>query len=300
MNPYEVLEVPKDFTLEQLRDNYKKIALSVHPDKGGSEALFLLVTKCYKTLHEEYKRRQGDKQFYELKAAYKKEQGSSRNSYANQEMSQSQPQYMASSAPPSASASSGRGFNLERFNKVFDDNKLNTITDRGYNDWIATNEVKEAKKLRGFTQEGFNKHFEKHASTDRNNKFLVVYKEPEALVGAKKIMFTELGKDDIDDFSGDNTSKKQLNFMDYKVAHTTSKIADPSLIKKVKQYRTIGELEKDRSQVSHTMTERDMEEYLAKQQLEKIREQKRLDVLRQRDEEIARHYQRVNMMMLGR
>lgn len=290
MNPYEVLEVPRDFTLQQLRENYKKIALSVHPDKGGSEALFLLVTKCYKILHEEYKRRVGDKQFYELKAAYKKEQATSSPSSS----------YTPIKKTSDSSSTSGSRFNLEKFNKVFDDNRMNNVTDKGYDDWMSANDVKEQRKLRAFTHEGFNKHFEKYASNDKNNKFLVVYKEPEALVGAKKIMFTELGKDDIDDFSGDNTSKKQLNFMDYKVAHTTTKIADPSMIKKVKQYKTIGELEKDRSQVSYSMSERDMEEYLAKQQLEKIKEQNRIDHLRHRDEEIAKHYQRVNMMMLGR
>ena len=33
--------------------NYKRVAKKCHPDKGGSEELFNLVTLCYKKLYEE-------------------------------------------------------------------------------------------------------------------------------------------------------------------------------------------------------------------------------------------------------
>jgi curved DNA-binding protein CbpA len=51
IDPYKTLGVPRNFTLEQLKTSYKKIALSVHPDKtpGNSDYMFKIVTKCYKT-----------------------------------------------------------------------------------------------------------------------------------------------------------------------------------------------------------------------------------------------------------
>jgi curved DNA-binding protein CbpA len=70
MDPYKVLNIPKNFTLEQLREQYKKMALQVHPDKGGSAELFDLVTSCYKKLlrHQE---RKIEKDFMELKKEFK-------------------------------------------------------------------------------------------------------------------------------------------------------------------------------------------------------------------------------------
>ena len=44
-NPYDVLGVSKNFTLEELKYNYKKVAKRVHPDRGGNEKLFKLLSK---------------------------------------------------------------------------------------------------------------------------------------------------------------------------------------------------------------------------------------------------------------
>jgi curved DNA-binding protein CbpA len=279
-DPYKLFGLSKEFTLDDLKKAYKKLALQVHPDKlGGNETLFLYVTKCFKTLHKEHNRRTGDKQYHELKATFQKQ------------MEQKQ-------STEAASATSKR-FNLEKFNKIFSENKLQDVTDVGYEEWMKHNDVQEAKELKQFTKEGFNRHFEKYTANDKNNKFIMRYKEPEPLETSKKITFTELGKDNMDDFSGDNTTRKQLNFMDYRVAHTTSRIVDPRALKNVKQYRNIDELERDRAGISFQMGEKEMEEYLAKQKLENIREKQRQEYLAKRDEQIANHFKRTNMMMLG-
>ena len=55
IDPYKILNISKNYDLEELKIKYKKIARKVHPDKGGSEQLFNLVTLCYKKLYEEYK-----------------------------------------------------------------------------------------------------------------------------------------------------------------------------------------------------------------------------------------------------
>lgn len=62
----------------------------------------------------------------------------------------------------------------------------------------------------------------------------------------------DLGVQDVDDFSGDNTSLKKLNFSDLKLAHTTSRIVDPRQVSRA-EYKSIDELKKDRGNVRFEM-----------------------------------------------
>lgn len=293
MDPYKLLDVQKNFTLSQLKENYKRIALQVHPDKGGTEQLFQLVTKAYKLLLEEHNRRVAEKQFHDLKHDFQKSvklQQPRQNTQFSQSVAATQ---------SSQSSSQGRNFDINRFNQIFNENKLETVTDKGYSDWMTEDTVPKQKQLKSFNEKAFHKTFEKQTAVDRNNKYIIPYKEPEPLLMTKKIGFTEIGQEDIDDFSGDNTSRKNLNFMDYKVAHTTNRIVDPSIAKNIRQYKNVDELERDRSQVRFEMNEDEMEEYILQKKLEKIREQKRMETLRQQEQALAEHYERVNRVALG-
>lgn len=276
MDPYNVLGVQKNFTLQELKDKYKQLAVKVHPDKGGTEHLFLLVTKCFKTLLKEYKRREEQKEYHELKADFKRQQ-----------------------AQPQRPAPSTR-FNIDKFNQVFESNKLESAYDKGYKDWVSddpnTDIAKPAKK---FTKDGFNKAFEQQ-QVNQESKYIVKYREPEALPMAKKLNFTDLAETHIDDFSGDNTTKKHLNYMDYKVAHSTSRIVDPSLKDKIKFYKNIDELEKHRANLSYEPNEETIEEEQARQKQERKREHERREALRQQEKMMQEHYDRVHMLMLGR
>lgn len=284
MDPYKILDLPKNFTLNQLKENYKRIALKVHPDKGGTEQLFQLVTKAYKVLVEEYNRRVAERDFNELKHEF-------------QQSLQLQP-----TAPVYGDREEPRGnsrFDINKFNKIFNDNRMERVTDKGYTDWMSKAEVPEQRPLKSFNEKSFHKHFERQTALDKTNKYIVKYKEPEPLLVSKKIGYTELGQEDIDDFSGENTSKKNLNYMDYKVAHTTTRIVDPNIAKGIRQYKNIDELERDRSHVRYEMNEEEMEEYVLQKKLDKIREQKRLEALRQEEQSIASHYERVNRQLIG-
>jgi curved DNA-binding protein CbpA len=287
MNPYEVLDVPRNFTLQQLKDNYKRIALKVHPDKGGSEQLFLLVTKCFKKLLQEYHKREADKQYHELKADFTKA--------AEQH------------APVDTShAYKNNKFDLDKFNRVFSENRIEDVYDKGYKEWITETQTRDGSPPRRNFGKGknfadaFNSAFENETRVDKSNKYIIKYKEPEALICAKKIAFTELGEENVDDFSGDNMTKKHLNFMDYKVAHTTSKIVDPRILQQRKEYRNIQELEVDRGRIQYDMDETTKSEYEYRQQLEELRERKRQEAMRTRDMLTQQQYERVNQMLLGR
>ena len=284
VDPYKVLNIPKNFTIEQLKEAYKKMALTVHPDKGGSEYLFKLVTLCYKALTKDYNKRNSDKQYQELKSSFLKSQQT--NKPTNVEIDPSR-----------------GGFNIKKFNKIFEENKIEDITDTGYGNFLKdTPDVKQKKlfNCKNFSNEAFNKQFEKRTTQDDTNKFVVKYRDPEPLMASKKIAYTELGQESIDDFSSENISKKSLNFMDLKIAHTTSRIVDPRNVNQRKEYKTIDDVEKDRSQISYNMDDHDREYYEKMKKLDDLKEKKRVEVLQNKDAITAAQFDKLHKLMLGR
>lgn len=283
VNPYEILGVSKKFTLEELREKYKALAVKVHPDKGGTQELFLLVTKCYKALCKEYEKGKTQKEYHELKSDFTKS---------------------AQQHKPTQSSSMGQKFDVDKFNKVFSENKLDNAFDKGYADWMTKEEYVEdknkTKKKSKMDIDKFNSMFEKAACVDTNHKYIIKYQEPEALTASKKIGFTELGADNIDDFSGENTSHKHLNYMDYKVAHTTTKIVDPRLMNDIKQYKNVEELERHRGSIRYEMEEDIAEVVSSRERNEKLKEKQRIMALQNYDDRVTRHYEKVNQLFLGR
>jgi curved DNA-binding protein CbpA len=285
VDPYRVLDIKnRNFTMDELKDAYRKIALQVHPDKGGTEYMFNMVTSCYKTLVKEYQRRVSDKQYHELKTSF--QQHEQRPTIVpNQE--------------------SRHGFNIDKFNRVFEENKLNNGVEKGgYGDFLKATPAQDEPDniFKGEKKVGadyFNKVFEEK-TTYVPSSHIVKYKEPEPLLTTKKIGFTELGVEDLDDYSADNTSKKSLNFMDVKIAHTTSRIVDPRTVDKRKDYRSVEDLENDRSRISYHMSDKERTLYEKKQLLEKLREEKRKEALMKSDQQAIEQFDKLHRLMLGR
>lgn len=60
MNPYEILEVDKDTSLEDIKLKYKQLANKHHPDKGGDSEKFILINLAYEILTDPIKRQSFD------------------------------------------------------------------------------------------------------------------------------------------------------------------------------------------------------------------------------------------------
>lgn len=289
IDPLKILNLPKHYNAEMLKESYKKLALKAHPDKGGSEYLFKLLTECYKYLSNELKKKQIDKQFNELKQDFIKHTDKSKSHKVTSEPDKSSIQQIFYK---------GSRFDRDKFNKFFTDNKLSDEKEeQGYQEWMRENDVKEPPKFRGsFNSNGFNQHFDQHAQTPSNHRQIIKYQEPEAMITCKKLGFTELGLEKIDDYSGDNKSNKNLNFMDYRVAHTTSRIVDPS-IKPRADFKDIQALENSRANISYQMTEEEYAVYMRKKRLQEKEEEKRKNIQNSYDQRVQQHYMKINGLL---
>jgi curved DNA-binding protein CbpA len=279
LSPYDILGVSKNFTWEELKEAYKRQARLVHPDKGGSEQLFNIVTDAFKKLAYDFKLKQQDKQHYELKQNYQNEQ----------------PQ-----ATYRPNVIHDEHFN-DKFNRLFDENKFDDEEEsKGYGHMMATSsktreDIDIPQVMSKFNKTKFNEIFDKQVPVGKD---VIIYKEPEPLVLAKKLQFTEIGGT-TEDFSTDATKKTGLHYTDYMKAHTTSRLIDPRSIQERKTYKNVEEFESDRaSKTQQKLTEEELR-YQKEMQIKKEKEeQRRLRRVVEKDERIDKHYQNTSQLFL--
>eukprot|EP00457_Paulinella_chromatophora_P002011 gb/GEZN01002014.1/.p1 GENE.gb/GEZN01002014.1/~~gb/GEZN01002014.1/.p1 ORF type:complete len:794 (-),score=185.41 gb/GEZN01002014.1/:208-2589(-) len=60
-DPYSILEITESATDKEITKAYRKLSLLHHPDKGGDEQTFMLITKAHKILTDETAKRNFDK-----------------------------------------------------------------------------------------------------------------------------------------------------------------------------------------------------------------------------------------------
>lgn len=176
------------------------------------------------------------------------------------------------SLPPSQSqVSSNKRFDVHLFNKIFEKYSIKDTQEDGYGDWREKSSSLKEKST--------------HATQ--------VYKEPQPyLSGADEISCYELGVKKIGDYSAQNNGS--LHFTDYKLAHTTDRIVDPFRVQARKQYTTVDDLKLDRANISHTMSPKELSEYIRKQRDTANKEKERLAFMQQRDNHIARQFENLS------
>lgn len=283
-DPFKLLNVPRNFTLEQLRAQYKRIALQVHPDKGGSDELFQLVTHAYKKLLKYYHRKI-EKDYHDLKEEFK-------------QFSEKQPTGPA----PVQSSFQEDGMTRDKFNTLFEEQRLKNAYDEGYGERMAQSSgtresVDVPSVLKSFKIKQFNKEFDKQA-IPKENKKLMVYRPPEPVQTAKQLAYSELGVDRIKDYSGENESLKRLNYMDYMKAHSTTRLIDPNIVNQRTEYRSVDELESARAK-NERLTPAE-ERALAKQEQRAMEaEKRRQETILRQEKLVAEQYMRINRS-LGR
>lgn len=299
-NPYEIIGVSKRFTLDELKYNYKKVAKRVHPDRGGNEKLFKLVTLAYKQLLEIHKLKQINKEFNELKSDFQE-------FTTNQDNQQRRHRDLHRSSDRSSKKSSRNRQNQQdsngnfgdMFNKVYEENKIDDVYDRGYGDLMTESDANrpdiDIKKTVN-SMKNFNQAFDS-APISKHNKKIIKYRDPIALpTSLKTLQYTEIGIDKLSDFS---TETSNLSCVDYKKAHSTSKLIDKNYVRQRTGYNDIGGLEAERANIDYNMSEEDLRKQAYLKKKEQLKELKRLERLQQMDMMHQESFNRVNELMVN-
>jgi curved DNA-binding protein CbpA len=290
LNPYEVLEVKKNFTWNELKESYKQTALLTHPDKeGGNRIVFNFVTECFKILAEEYKSRNANKSFVDLK-------NEAKVAFQSYNRDENIP------APIT-----GDNFN-EKFNKTFDMCKIeDEEQDFGYGDTM----VESTKVREDFTQTNFfeNKKFDNSSfnslfnkNTPAPPKQLTKYKEPEPMILSKTISFTEIGGKKPDDYSSgvEKSCKNNLIYADYKIAYKNVRLVDEeSLVKSMKDFKNVEDYEMYReSRLKKGLTSKEKQYFEQKKLREEQEEYERLERIKQNDLKIKLNNDRASRLFI--
>ena len=286
LNPYKILNIPKNFDEKVLKKAYLKMAMKTHPDRGGTQEQFQQVSIAYTVLLKKLKDME--------------------NNHMHNDLRENSRKYIESqNSDNSQNINLSEKFDSELFNKIYSENKINDVYDSGYGDWIQKNPVNDnsPKKLfdGNFNKNMFNREFEKYKSEQQQKmgSQIVKYDEPQVDISFKgKDSLMVLGKGNITDFSGE--SDGGLNYRDYKDAFTNSCLIDTSSISIRGRAKNINDMESSRSNISYQMSQEDQKKYALKKQKEEQEEQNRIQRLQQFEEKAFNTYDRIHQRMLGR
>jgi curved DNA-binding protein CbpA len=249
INPYKLLNLSKNCTEKEIKTTYKKLALKYHPDRpNGSHSHFQVITYCCKSLLKDLKLRELDKQYNELK-------NNSRSFIEAQ----------ASDNKQNIKLNRGN-FNAKKFNKLYTENRLETPHDKGYSDWLKSEDPS----------------FE----TESNNDKIVEYTVPKAVCNQGECV--ELGLDKINDF----TSK---NYSDIKVAYNNKPIINKNMT--IKEYNSLDELQKERSDIK-PLEEKELAILDHIKMAEQTMEENRREIQLKYDNKYEEQYNRLNNRIL--
>ena len=299
-NPYLILNIPKKYSQSLLKEQYKKYSLLTHPDKGGDPEHFNLVTKSYLYLLKALKDNLPEKDIQELKTNY--------NKFINEE----------GELPKTNINFNGKNFNINKFNNIFKDSKIKNEYDDGYDNFLKNENINNDNDdndddddddddtnyifSNKFNLEVFNKIFnitqDKKIKKKNIHKQLVKIEEPTELYNNTGY---ELGVNKITDFSKgysyENT-KKELDYTDIKVAHTTSKLVDESLFK-MPTFSNIDELKHERNNISYNLSEKDRLLIEQKELYKKQQEELRLKNVYKIDDEHSKNFNKIHKLLLN-
>lgn len=292
LDAYEVLNVSKTFTWEELKEAYRKLAINTHPDKeGGNKDLFNIITYCFKKLAVEYKNREADRQHFDLKKQSA--------DYFDRMSTNNMPH-------PSDVLKPSKEITNEIFNKNFEKCKVyDDEVEFGYGSMMdETSKTREdinierVIKKDKIDNQSFNDIFNKKVPI---NKQLIKYKEPEPLLLAKSLQFTELGGKRPDDYTSSMNSvekNKGLAYTDYMKAHDGTRLVDPNMIKK-KDFQSVEEYEKYRdSKIKRGLSDKEKKLLEEKKIKEEKEEFARLERLKMYDKKIEKSYEKANQLFL--
>ena len=211
------LEEEVALTEDALKKAYKRAAVMVHPDKGGTEEQFEAVTRAHAYLGEILQRIRGGRtkeSVVEAPTAIKDGRQTESKQWEMIEPVRLNPKKL----------------DLNAFNQMFEQTRMPDPEDEGYGDWLKAADEPDTKKFGGkFNRDVFNRAFEDEArkrAQTQGSQLAVL--QPQALMMMPN-QGVELGRANKGDYTA--AANANLKYTDLKHAYTTqnmltSQVAD--------------------------------------------------------------------------
>jgi len=301
IDPYEVFNISKNFTWNDLKETYRKLAISTHPDKpGGNKEIFNIITYCFEKLALEYKKRESNLSHMELK----KQSSDFFDKIVSNKMPHPSIVNMNGNGGSGGFSNNAELFS-QKFNRNFEKCKVyDDEVEFGYGkNMEESSKVREDIKIdkvikkNKIDNKSFNDIFNSKVPI---NKQLVKYQEPEPLLLAKSLQFTELGNKRPDDYSSSSIKKtNSLSYSDYMKAHEGTRLVDTSIIKDMKEFKSVEEYEVYRdAKAKVELSAKELKQQELKKQREEKEEQMRLERLNKYDRNIELSYEKANRLFI--
>ena len=274
LNPYQILGIENHNINERdLKKLYLKKALKHHPDRGGDKDNFQKLTIAYTLLLNKIKDNNNNSDHSQMKAA-NKIYNENQNNNINLD----------------------KKFDIEVFNQIYEENRISTVYDNGYGDWMKNNNnLPEQPKLYSdnFNRELFNDEFSKYKKSSSNQKKMIKYDEPGLNISySNTSSIMTLGQGDINDYSTENAC-------DYRAAFENNFLIDIDEYNRTKNFKNMNDIERDRSQLSHIPTAEDLIYSQNKMLREKKEEEDRINRLNNNDNQHFLQYNKLNKRLLS-
>ena len=166
-----------------------------------------------------------------------------------------------------------KNFNVDQFNKIFENNKLPSMWDKGYGgDWGDDSDKEEEVVMnKKFSMDVFNSAFDEQKRKKIEKKperQIMIIEEPQPQL-LNNLGFEELGQGDINDFT-------DMNFTDYKMAYTKNNILEYDDKFNRGDYKNIDHLVRERTNTNFETTLEEKEKIRRRELLEKKKEEERI------------------------
>ena len=274
IDPFSLMKHEK-MNLTQLKEKYKKLLFIHHPDRGGSIDNFNTLNETIINITK-------------LQKYYKNNQthNSLRNSFnKSNETSQK-----------TSNVNMDKKFSIDKFNKIYNSNKINFREDEGYGTLMGksskTREDINISRLGSgkISREHFNREFGNYKKKVLGDIEVRQNTLPEPTNLDKELNYKTLG-----DSKRNFTNQKQ-GFTDYKQAHIDNFLINTNGAN-MKQYKSVKELEGERSRTM-TLTKHDELMIQQSKQQEEEQEAYRKQSLLQRDNLMYDNFKKLNQMLL--
>jgi len=276
----KIFELNEGYDEVSLKKSYLKLAMIHHPDKGGEKQKFNKITQAYKFLLKRLSDKDNNKSHNELKKE--------NTDYFNNQNSDNRQNVNLSDK-----------FDSTQFNKIYEENRVDGAYDGGYGDWIEKNKFKSDKIEKKTIGKGnFNRHFNEQKKKQLKQD-IIPYGEPQVTISYKgKDSLSVLGEGKIEDFSGECQSG--LQYRDYKDAFSNTLFIDENSVDISKRSKTMRQANSERKNISHILSEEDLEKQNFIHNMEEKKEKERIKRLNTSDSNAFSTYDAIHQRMLGR